>query len=1029
VSIKEWLAFQEKRVVALFVPEEPPPPPPPGPKGQPAPRPKPFVPKEPPLSMRRLLIGLEAAVLAAAVWQAVGSWRMMLGGWPSRANVFPPVVRAFEGVASIDVAAGNLWVAGVQGLTLVRLGSRPPSFTDLGNALPSPVVTAIAAGAQETLIGTTRGLITHDGRRMHRVAGGTGAGSADVRALARDGSGRVWVGTAQGGLLLRDGETWKSFVDELSSPYVTALAPAGARTVWVGLYAGGVLRTDGETWERMAPPARQKGKPVRRIAPLGQGSALVLTDGGLDRVGPAGWRPWSLRYGGIAEGDRILDLAVLPEGGFALLYRSGVLLSVSRKLDDPRPLAPGLRVTAIGAKEDALYFAADGVVYRANGGITVPLTDWAEFFDPASFMAPGADIPGTWTDPRFKRLGGRFAFVALLAAAALLIRSFRWRLSAERYHWRIAPDRQLAAGCAALGALYLAQWLGWIATGADRVLLLPIAAVAGLWVAIHGVRILARDPADTVDPFWIGVALTIAGTTAWLWWMHAALIPAIWCATFGALFFSRSVQGIRSGLWSGFRLAWGGAVILLQLAAYGPPLVFAGMTWGKAAFSMMPTSPLAQGLPVAPERFAWSEDGEHAAYIVQRNGATQLQLINASTTAWVPVSAPVESLQAVPQFSPDGRTVALLTRRGADTQVELIGMDGRRTWSSRLSGVPAPGLQPCWFRSGTSMMVLTYVKAGTQVWRVGREHGDAVRLMTVPDHLSWPSLSEDGLRFAAAATAAPGEMEAVGEGSSTPVEAAWRMPGMAIVWLAGQRVVKLDPHADAREPLLLYDPSIEGQAVLNFIDRVRDGARTRLARVRATTQRLVRIFGWSVQVPELWIRKAWKPPRPIAKDFRWADYDAVRDVVLSADGRTIACVARRGDGRDLLLYMGSDGDHLRTLYQSRGMLYDLHWAPYKNRIMVVEQTQSVLAPFPTHRLMVINGLPEKAEVEVVVPFTPCVYSPQFSPDGQRLAYAAPDRFWRPFIHPEATFGIFEIALESEIGVLGPPPPPAAASKE
>lgn len=1029
MTFKEWLAALEKRVVALFVPEEPPPPPPPGPKGQPAPRPKPFVPKEPPLSIRRLLIGLEAAVLAVAVWQSIGSWRAMLGGWPSRANVFPPEVRTFDGVATIDVAAGNLWVAGIQGLTLVRLGSRPPAFVDLGSGLPSPVVTAVSAGAQETLIGTTRGLISHDGRRMHRIGGAAGAGSADVRALVRDGSGRVWVGTAQTGLLLRDGDSWKGYVDELSSPYVTALAAAGARTVWVGLYAGGVIRTDGETWERMAPPSRQKGKPVRRIAPLSDGSALVLTDAGLDVVSPAGWRPWSTGNGGLAPGDRITDVAVLAEGGVAVLSRAGVLLSFSRHRDRPQPVAPGLRVTAIAAKEDAQYFAADGVVYRAAGGLNVPLTDWAEFFDPASFLAPGADIPGTWTDPRFKRLGGRFALIGFLVASALLVRAFRWRLSAERYHWRIGPDRQLAAACAAMGGLYLAQWLGWIATGADRVLLLPVAAVAALWVLAHGIRILSRDPADTVDPFWIGVALMIAGTTAWLWWMHAALIPSIWCATFGALFFSRSVRGIRRGVWSGFRLMWGIAVILLQLAAYGPPLLFAGMTWGKAAFTMMPTSPLAQGLPVAPERFAWSEDGEHSAYIVQRNGATVLQLVNASTTAWVPVSAPVESREAAPQFSPDGRTVAVLTRRGADTQVELTRMDGRRQWSSRLSGVPAPGLQPCWFHSGTSMLVLTYVAAGTEVWRVGREHGDAVRLMTVPDHLSWPWLSEDGLRFAAAATAESAELETAGEGSSTPVEAASRTPGLAIVWLAGQRVVKLDPRADAREPLLLYDPSLEGQAVLNFIDRVRDGTRRRLARVRASTQRLVRIFGWSVQVPELWIRKAWKPPRPIAKDFRWSDYDAVRDVVLSADGRTIACVARRGDGRDLLLYMGADGDHLRTLYQSRGMLYDLHWAPYKNRIMVVEQTQSVLAPFPTHRLMVINGLPEKPEVDVVVPFTPWVYSPQFSPDGQRLVYAAPDRFWRPFIHPEATFGIFEIALESEIGVLGPPPPPAAASKE
>ena len=55
----------------------------------------------------------------------------------------------------------------------------------------------------------------------------------------------------------------------------------------------------------------------------------------------------------------------------------------------------------------------------------------------------------------------------------------------------------------------------------------------------------------------------------------------------------------------------------------------------------MPTSPLAQHLPAVPERFSWSEDGQRAAYVVQRNGASLLQLVDATTTAWVPVAAPV----------------------------------------------------------------------------------------------------------------------------------------------------------------------------------------------------------------------------------------------------------------------------------------------------------------------------------------------------------------------------------------------------
>jgi len=44
------------------------------------------------------------------------------------------------------------------------------------------------------------------------------------------------------------------------------------------------------------------------------------------------------------------------------------------------------------------------------------------------------------------------------------------------------------------------------------------------------------------------------------------------------------------------------------------------------------------------------------------------------------------------------------------------------------------------------------------------------------------------------------------------------------------------------------------------------------------------------------------------------------------------------------------------------------------------------------------------------------------PDGMRLSYAAPDRFWKvAWTRPE-TFGVYDLMLESEIGVL---PPPAA----
>ena len=97
----------------------------------------------------------------------------------------------------------------------------------------------------------------------------------------------------------------------------------------------------------------------------------------------------------------------------------------------------------------------------------------------------------------------------------------------------------------------------------------------------------------------------------------------------------------------------------------------------------------------------------------------------------------------------------------------------------------------------------------------------------------------------------------------------------------------------------------------------------------------------------------------------------------------------------------------------------------KNRIMVVEEGPArlgpvPLAPFPVRKLLMVEGLPEAANVNVTVPFNHWLSSAQFSPDGLKIVYAAPDQFWKVALGPATTFTLFEVMLEGGARQYNPP---------
>lgn len=115
-----------------------------------------------------------------------------------------------------------------------------------------------------------------------------------VTALAQDGDGFVWAGT-QDGLARFDGYRFRSFEPDPRDPgalpdsYVSTLHTDAAGRLWVGTAAGGLARFDGNHFV-----VYRKGRDgihgagVRAIADDGAGGVWVATEGGLDHLDAVG---------------------------------------------------------------------------------------------------------------------------------------------------------------------------------------------------------------------------------------------------------------------------------------------------------------------------------------------------------------------------------------------------------------------------------------------------------------------------------------------------------------------------------------------------------------------------------------------------------------------------------------------------------------------------------------------------------------------------------------------------------------------
>ena len=171
-----------------------------------------------------------------------------------------------------------------------------PRFRVAGAAqgLPSTEIKALARDADGYLwIATTDGLARHDGIDMrvwrHDPQDPAGLPGNNVQALLLDGRNRVWIATEDGGLSVLDARRGRfthyrmATHPQLGSDDVWALAQQGDM-VWAGTYDGGLTRIDaGGVMQRYTQADGLPSDTVLSLAVDADGVLWVGTDKGLAR--------------------------------------------------------------------------------------------------------------------------------------------------------------------------------------------------------------------------------------------------------------------------------------------------------------------------------------------------------------------------------------------------------------------------------------------------------------------------------------------------------------------------------------------------------------------------------------------------------------------------------------------------------------------------------------------------------------------------------------------------------------------------
>lgn len=180
-----------------------------------------------------------------------------------------------------------VWV-GTQDDGLFQLVTNSFRAVPIAGPLPTAINALHADRAGSLIVGARDGIAIWDGTNWQRHAVAAGLGAADVRALADDARGNIWIGTDGGGLhrwnpAAHSGGAFH-VAEGLPSEQVSALVVDRQGDLWVGTDGGGLARYDGSKWTRYSTDEGLTGNSIGYLLEDDAGNLWIGSNGGLMRV-------------------------------------------------------------------------------------------------------------------------------------------------------------------------------------------------------------------------------------------------------------------------------------------------------------------------------------------------------------------------------------------------------------------------------------------------------------------------------------------------------------------------------------------------------------------------------------------------------------------------------------------------------------------------------------------------------------------------------------------------------------------------
>jgi diguanylate cyclase (GGDEF)-like protein len=302
-----------------------------------------------------------------------------------------PIPDVHAGIlAIVEDADGTLWL-GTRGGGLVRLPvNGAASVLGRDEGLPDEVAAALLRAPEGFLwVGTRRGLSRltwTDGRPQWLPE--PGMPIVSVVDLALDRAGRLWAGTLDAGVLMRENGQWRQYgvAEGLASEVASRVRADPAGALWIGSVAGLQRWVDGRLDRPLGAAEGLTSDIVRSVQVDVEGNLWVGTDAGLDRFRDG--LIYTVRPG-LGPGEGGVRSVAVDRGGDLWIGTTNGLFRVSNGLDQRFDRRDGLTNESILAvAEDA-----QGVLWVGTQGGGIHTRVGERFVDHARELQAATGAP------------------------------------------------------------------------------------------------------------------------------------------------------------------------------------------------------------------------------------------------------------------------------------------------------------------------------------------------------------------------------------------------------------------------------------------------------------------------------------------------------------------------------------------------------------------------------------------------------------------------------------------------------------